>query len=88
MSSTTMTIRVPLDISDKLERLARGTRRSSSYLATAAITAYVEREMDIIEGVQQGLADMEAGRVTSHDDVTAQAQQIIANARQRKATRG
>ncbi|PMX56252.1 CopG family transcriptional regulator, partial [Pseudomonas sp. FW305-33] len=48
MSSTTMTIRVPLDISDKLERLARGTRRSSSYLATAAVTAYVEREMGII----------------------------------------
>jgi|GEM_PF-6362358 len=33
MNSTTMTIRVPTDVRDKLDRIAAGTRRSRSYLA-------------------------------------------------------
>ena len=87
MSSTTMTIRVPLEVSDKLSRLAKGTDRSRSYLAAAALSAYVDRELEIIEGIQQGLADVAAGRVVSHEQVVAQAEAIIAEARQAKAKR-
>ncbi|WP_373488730.1 CopG family ribbon-helix-helix protein [Blastomonas sp.] len=87
MTSTTMTIRVPLDVRDKLARLAEGTDRSRSYLAAAAVSAYVDRELAIIEGIQQGLADVADGRTTPHADVTAEAQKIIADARARKAAR-
>lgn len=66
--STTMTIRVTSDLKEKLGRLARNTRRTKSYLAAEAVEAYVNRELQIIEGVQRGLADMEAGRVTPHRD--------------------
>lgn len=83
-ASTTMTIRVPPDLKEKLGRLALSTRRSSSYLAVEAVEAYVNRELEIIEGIQRGLADREAGRVTPHEEVMAEARQIIAEARQEK----
>ncbi len=82
--STTMTIRVSPDLKDKLGRLAENTRRTRSYLAAEALEVYVDRELQIIEGIDRGLADMEAGRVTTHDGVTAKARQIIAEARQKR----
>jgi len=84
-ASTTMTIRVPADLKEKLDRLADGTRRSRSYLAAEAVSAYVERELAIIEGVQRGLADVEAGRVTPHDEAMGRVDVLIAGARNRKA---
>ena len=72
-ASTTMTIRVPVDLKDKLGRLARGTRRSKSFLAAEAVSAYVERELEIINGIERGLEDIAAGRVVPHDEVTADA---------------
>lgn len=85
MNSTTMTIRVPLDVRDKLARLAQGTRRSRSYLAAEAVAAYVDRELSIIEGVQQGLADVAAGRTVSHDAAMDEVDAVIAKAKARKA---
>lgn len=65
-ASTTMTIRVTPDLKEKLGRLAENTRRTRSYLAAEAVEAYVNRELQIIEGIQRGLADSDAGRVTPH----------------------
>ncbi len=76
-ASTTMTIRVSLDVSEKLRRLARDTRRSRSYLAAEAVSAYVERELAIIEGIQQGFAEIEAGHVVSHDDAMTEIDEAI-----------
>jgi predicted transcriptional regulator len=84
MTSTTLSIRVPADVSDKLARLAQGTRRSRSYLAAEAVAAYVDRELAIIEGIEQGLADMAAGRTVSHEAVMAEAREIVAAARTAK----
>jgi predicted transcriptional regulator len=66
--STTMTIRLSTAVKEKLGRLAHDTRRSRSYLAAEAVSAYVERELEIIEGIQRGLADVAAGRVIPHDE--------------------
>jgi predicted transcriptional regulator len=85
-ASTTMTIRLPAELKEKLGRLANGTRRSRSYLATEAVTAYVERELSIIEGIQLGLADVAAGRVSPHDEVMAAARDIVAEARRKQAS--
>ena len=73
MTSTTMTIRVPLAVQEQLARLSQSTKRSRSYLAGEAVAAYVERELAIIEGIERGLADMKAGRVTPHEEVMARA---------------
>ena len=77
MSSATMTIRIATDTKRKLERLAADTRRSKSFLAAEAVSAYVERELAIIDGVQRGLADVEAGRVVPHDSAMDEVQAVI-----------
>ncbi|MGO4287717.1 CopG family ribbon-helix-helix protein [Bosea sp. TAB14] len=87
-ATETMTIRVSAETKRKLERIATDTRRSKSFLAGEAVSAYVDRELEIIEGIKRGLGDVEAGRVVAHDQVTAEARQIVADARLRKAGRG
>lgn len=85
MNSTTMTIRVPVEVRDKLARIASGTRRSRSFLAAEAVAAYVERELSIIEGIERGLADVAAGRTVPHDVAMREVEAVIAKA---KASRG
>ena len=89
-TSTTMTIRVSPEVKEKLDRIATSTRRSKSFLAGEAVAAYVDRELEIIEGIKRGLADVKAGRVVPHEQVMAEARQIIADAKkkQKKAARG
>jgi len=67
--SATLTVRLPAGTKANLATLAGKTRRTSSFLAAEAITAYVARELDIIEAIEAGLADIEAGRFSSHADV-------------------
>ena len=84
MNSTTMTIRVPVELHDKLARLAHGTQRSRSYLAAQALAAYVDRELSIITGIEQGIADIAAGRTLPHDEAMDRIDAVIAGARARK----
>ncbi|WP_119391549.1 CopG family ribbon-helix-helix protein [Taklimakanibacter lacteus] len=76
-ASTTMTIRVSPEVKRKLDRLASNTRRSKSYLAAEAVSAYVDRELEIIEGIKRGLADVEAGRVVPHDEAMTEVYDVI-----------
>ena len=73
-----MTIRLDSSTKDKLAELAQHTRRTKSFLASEAIADYVERELAIVAGVQRGLRDMEAGRVTPHATVMDELDEIIA----------
>ena len=79
-TSTTMTIRLDPQLKAKLGRLADGTRRSRSFLAAEAVETYVDRELAIIEGIERGLADVEAGRTVSHEDAMASVRQAIEDA--------
>ena len=76
-ASTTMTIRISPEVKDKLGRLAQDTRRSRSFLASEAVEAYVARELEIIDGIQRGLADVNAGHVVSHDAAVEELQAVI-----------
>ena len=86
-ATETMTIRVSAETKRKLERIATGTRRSKSFLAGEAVSAYVDRELEIIEGIKRGLADVEAGRVVPHDEAMAEARRIIAEVRRERPGR-
>jgi len=76
-TSTTMTIRLDPQLKAKLGKLADGTRRSRSFLAAEAVETYVDRELAIIEGIERGLADVEAGRTVSHEDAMASLRRVI-----------
>jgi predicted transcriptional regulator len=55
--------RVRPDVKEKLDRIANDTQRSKSFLAGEAVAAYVDRELEIIDGIKRGMADAAAGRV-------------------------
>lgn len=86
--STTMTIRVRPDVKAKLDKIAADTQRSKSFLAGEAVAAYVERELEIIEGIKRGMADAEAGRVIPHEQAVAEMRQVIEDAKRRKTPHG
>ncbi len=86
-ASTTMTIRVSPETKEKLERIATSAKRSKSFLAAEAVSAYADRELQIIEGINRGLADVAAGRVAPHEQVMAEAGQIIAAAKRKRSAR-
>jgi len=54
--TTTMTVRLTPELSDKLEALARDTRRSKSYLAGEAIASYVEMNAWQVARIKEALA--------------------------------
>ncbi len=66
-SSTTLTLRLPPEIKDRLGELAERTRRTKSFLAGEAIADYVERELEIVAGIERGMEDTKAGRTVPHD---------------------
>ncbi len=67
-----MRIRVSTDLKERLDRLAADTRRSRSFLAAEAVEAYVARELAIVDGINEGLADIRNGRTVTHDDAMAE----------------
>lgn len=56
-------------LTQRLDALAKQTNRSKSYLAAAAISAYVDSEEWQLAEVQRGIADLESGEEVSHGAV-------------------
>ncbi len=71
----------------KLDRLAQGTQRSNSFLAARAIEAYVDRELEIVEGILRGIEDVKAGRVVPHEEAMAERLPWLRRRRPRKPPR-
>ncbi|MBV9861173.1 MAG: CopG family ribbon-helix-helix protein [Alphaproteobacteria bacterium] len=59
--TTTMTVRLKPEISDRLEALARDTNRTKSYLASEAIEAYVNLNAWQVAHIKEALAEEERG---------------------------
>lgn len=66
-----MTLRLPSRLKEKMERLARATARSRSFLAVEAIESYVADNEWQIEAIREGIADADAGRFVEHDEIAA-----------------
>lgn len=69
MSPTTFTVRVDSDVKKRLERLARSTGRSPSFLATEAINEYLEINEWQVAGIKRAVASLDRGEGISHDSV-------------------
>ena len=65
----TLSIRIDADTVKKLDALARRSKRSKSFLAAEAITAYVDAEAWQLGEIQAGLTDLDGGKTVSHDKV-------------------
>jgi len=68
--STTMTVRITPDVSEKLDMLARDMKRSGSYLAADAIAAYIERHAWQMARIREALEEARSGAPgVPHDEV-------------------
>ena len=82
--STTVTVPLSRQTEDRLTQLAETTHRSRSVLAAEAIEQYVERQLDIVAAIEEGLADARAGRTVPHETVMAEMRPIIDAAKARQ----
>lgn len=85
--TTTLSVRISVETRERLERLAEATRRSKSFLAAEAIDGYVTRELEIVEGILDGMEDARAGRLVPHEEAMARLERTIAAARMKKQRR-
>ncbi|MEW6426920.1 MAG: CopG family ribbon-helix-helix protein [Thermodesulfobacteriota bacterium] len=76
MSETTLiSARVPEEVAQRLQALAKETHRSKSYLAAQAIEEFVDLHEWQVAAIKEGMAAAERGEVKSH----AQALAILKN---------
>jgi len=70
--STTMTVRLKPQVSEKLESLARDMKRSKAYLGSEAIEAFVDLNAWQIAHIKEALEEDESGAPgVSHEEVVA-----------------
>ena len=70
-STTTLTVRLPAQLKEGLDRLACSTERSKSWLATDAIRAYVDLHEWQVSEIVRGVAEAEHGDFAAESDVAA-----------------
>jgi len=66
-NTTTVSVRVPAALKNRLDKLAEATARSRSWLAARALQVYVENQEWQIAAIREGKKDVQAGRVISHE---------------------
>ncbi len=69
MSSTTFTVRVDSVVKKRLEKLAKSTGRSRSFLAAEAIGEFVDVNEWQIAGIKGAMASMDRGEGVAHEQV-------------------
>ena len=67
--TTTFTIRVPVDVKRRLDKLAKATSRTRSWLAADAVATYVTEQDWQLSEIEEGIKDAGAGRVVPHEEV-------------------
>jgi RHH-type rel operon transcriptional repressor/antitoxin RelB len=71
MDTAILTLRVPVEIKQQLDKLADATHRSKSWLAGEAIRQYLDLEAWQIGEIKQALVEADAGDFASDDELAA-----------------
>lgn len=71
MESAILTLRVPVEVKQQLDKLAEVTHRSKSWLAGEAIKQYLDLEAWQIGEIGQALIEANAGDFASDAEVAA-----------------
>ena len=69
MKSTTFTVRVDAGVKKRLERLAKSTGRTRSFLAAEAINEYLEINEWQVAGIKRAIASLDRGEGIPHESV-------------------
>jgi predicted transcriptional regulator len=71
MENTTLTLRVPTEMKERLDKLAAATHRSKSWLAGEALRQYIDLESWQIGEIRQALAEADANDFASDAELDA-----------------
>jgi RHH-type rel operon transcriptional repressor/antitoxin RelB len=69
MPSTTFTVRVEAEVKKRLEKLAKSTGRSRSFLAAEALNEYLDGIEWQVAGVKRAMASLDRGDGVPHQEV-------------------
>ena len=70
MSSSTFTVRVDAAVKKRLEKLAKNTGRSRSFLAAEAIGEFVDVNEWQIAGIKRAMQSLDRGEGIAHEQVS------------------
>lgn len=70
MSSATFTVRVDSAVKKRLEKLAKSTGRSRSFLAAEAIGEFVDVNEWQIAGIKRAMQSLDRGEGIAHEQVS------------------
>lgn len=69
VASTTFTVRIDPVVKKRLERLAKSTGRTRSFLAAEAIHEYLDVNEWQVAGIKQAIASLDRGEGIAHGQV-------------------
>lgn len=67
----TISCRLPTGTKQRIEELAKATRRSKTFVIEEAISSYLALNEWQIKGILEGLEEVKAGATTPHETVLA-----------------
>jgi predicted transcriptional regulator len=79
-TSVPISLRVPADLIETLDKIAAALERSRSWVMLRALRQYVADEGQEVLDVQEGIAEAERGEMVPIEDVLAEMDAIIARA--------
>jgi len=86
-NATPVSIRVPADIIETLDKIAAALERPRSWVILRAIRQYLADEGQEVLDVQEGIAEAERGEVFDFDEVMAELDDIIDQADAKRAAK-
>ena len=79
-TSIPISLRVPADLIETLDKIAAALERSRSWVMLRALRQYIADEGQEVLDVQEGIAEAERGEMVPIEDVLAEMDAIIARA--------
>jgi len=79
-ASIPVSLRVPADLIETLDKIAAALERPRSWVMLRALRQYIADEGQEVLDVQEGIAELDRGEVVPIEDVLAEIDEIIARA--------
>lgn len=76
--SVTVTARIPASLAKRVEAYAKAAKRTRSWVIEDILDRYVDEEMKIVEAINVGLRELDAGLGVPHEEAMRQLKAHIA----------
>lgn len=79
MTTRVLTAHVPADLAEQVDQAAARLDRPRAWIVKQALTAWLSLEERRHQMILEGLADIDAGRTVSHEDMKAWASGLVSD---------